>query len=341
MTGTKAWIAGCSGLQLTDDERAFFRDERPWGFILFGRNIAEAAQVRDLVAELKSLGDGALRPVLIDQEGGRVQRLRPPLSPRFPPSASIGQVHAADREKGRRAAWLQGRLLAHDLREGFGIDVDCLPCLDVPQPGAHSVIGDRAYAEDPQIVAELGGLAAEGLMAGAVLPVMKHIPGHGRGEADSHLELPHVAASRADLEAFDFRPFQALAGLPAGMTAHLLFEALDPLRPATLSPTVIGEIIRGAIGFDGLLMSDDMSMKALQGDMGELAGRAIAAGCDLALHCNGDMAEMQLVAANVPELSGESLQRADRALEIIRRQPDAIDAPALREEFIALFSASA
>ncbi len=341
MTGTKAWIAGCSGLRLTDDERAFFRDERPWGFILFGRNIAEAAQVRDLVAELKALRSDATVPVLIDQEGGRVQRLRPPLSPRFPPSASIGQVYGGDRDKGRRAAWLQGRLLAHDLRVGFGIDVDCLPCLDVPQPGAHSVIGDRAYAEDPAIVAELGGLAAEGLMAGAVLPVMKHIPGHGRGEADSHLELPRVAASRADLEGFDFRPFQALAGLPAGMTAHLLFEALDPAHPATLSSKVIGEIIRGAIGFDGLLMSDDMSMKALQGDMGELAARAIAAGCDLALHCNGDMPEMQLIAANVPELSGRSLERAERALDVIRRQPEAIDEPALREEFTALVSTMA
>ncbi|ALN73430.1 beta-N-acetylhexosaminidase [Aureimonas sp. AU20] len=340
MTGTKAWIAGCSGLRLTDDERAFFQDERPWGFILFGRNIGEAAQVWDLVAELKSLGGSSRRPVLIDQEGGRVQRLRPPLSPRFPPSASIGQVFAADPVKGRRAAWLQGRLLAHDLLVGYGIDVDCLPCLDVPQPGAHSVIGDRAYAEDPALVAELGGLAAEGLMAGAVLPVMKHIPGHGRGEADSHLELPQVSAERAALEGFDFRPFKSLADLPAAMTAHLLFESLDPVRPATLSPVVIGEIIRKAIGFDGLLMSDDMSMKALQGDMGELAGRAIAAGCDLALHCNGDMAEMQLVAANVPELAGRSLARAERALQITRQQPEPIDEPALREEFHSLFSAS-
>lgn len=336
MSGTKAWISGCSGLRLTADERSFFQDARPWGYILFGRNISEATQVRDLVAELQSLDGRDTVPVLIDQEGGRVQRLRPPLSPRFPPSATIGQVYAADRDKGRRAAWLQGRLLAHDLRQGYGINVDCLPCLDVPQPGAHSVIGDRAYADDPGSVAELGGLAAYGLMAGAVLPVMKHIPGHGRGDADSHLELPRVTAERADLESFDFRPFRELRDLPAGMTAHLLFEALDRAHPTTLSSIVIDEIIRGLIGFDGLLMSDDMSMKALQGDMGELTKGAISAGCDLALHCNGDMGEMVQVAASVPELVGHASERAERALDVIRSAPEPLDEPMLREEFTKL-----
>jgi len=337
MTSCKSWIAGCSGWRLTPDERRFFADERPWGFILFGRNIGEPAQVRDLVAELQEIGGRETVPVLIDQEGGRVQRLRPPFSPRMPPSAEIGRIYAASREDGLRAAWLQGRLLAHDLLQGYGINVDCIPCLDVPQPGAHSVIGDRAYAQDAAGVAALGGEAARGLMAGGVLPVMKHLPGHGRGEADSHLELPRVSASLAELRRDDFIPFQVQRHLPAAMTAHLLFEAIDHDHPTTLSPKVIGEIIRGEIGFDGLLMSDDMSMKALQGDMGELAAQAIAAGCDLALHCNGDMAEMQLLAAAVPELSDRSLERAERALGVVRAGPaESTDATQLRDEFESL-----
>ncbi|WP_062016775.1 beta-N-acetylhexosaminidase [Aureimonas sp. AU4] len=338
MSSSKSWIAGCSGWSLTSDERAFFRDERPWGFILFGRNIGEAEQVRELVAELKEIGGRETVPVLVDQEGGRVQRLRPPLSPRMPPSAEIGRVYAASREDGLRAAWLQGRLLAVDLLDGYGINVDCIPCLDVLQPGAHSVIGDRSYAHDGASVAALGGAAAEGLSAGGMLPVMKHLPGHGRSEVDSHLELPRVTASVEALRHDDFVPFQARRTLPAGMTAHLLFEAIDPERPATLSPKIISEVIRGELGFDGLLMTDDMSMKALQGEIGELAGRAIAAGCDLALHCNGDMAEMRSVAAAVPELSGRSLERAERALDIVRAGPTSRgDAAAWRAEFEALF----
>jgi len=198
------------------------------------------------------------------------------------------------------------------------------------------VIGDRAYSSDPAVVATLGRAAAEGLMASGVLPVMKHLPGHGRTDADSHLELPRVRATRAELEAADFPPFRALRDLPAGMTAHLLFEALDAARPTTLSPTTIGEIIRGEIGYDGLLMSDDLSMKALRGDFGDLARGAIGAGCDLVLHCNGDMAEMQPVAANVPDLEGESLRRAERALDVVRGTPDAADLDALRDEFASL-----
>ncbi|WP_182084636.1 beta-N-acetylhexosaminidase [Aureimonas sp. ME7] len=341
MSASKAWISGCIGHALTADERAFFADERPWGFILFGRNIGDPNQLRDLVSELKDVSGGDTVPVLVDQEGGRVQRLRPPFAPRFPPAAAIGEIYRADRAKGLRAAWLQGRLLADDLRTGYGITGNCIPCLDLPAPGAHSIISDRAYADDPIAVADMGRAAAEGSTSGGVLPVMKHIPGHGRAEADSHLELPTVRASRAELEAHDFRPFGALADLPAGMTAHILFEALDPDRPATLSPRVIADIIRGALGFDGLLMSDDMSMKALQGDMHELAGRAIAAGCDLALHCNGDLEEMRAVASAVPELAGAGLQRGNRARDIIAKGADAPATDAMRQEFFELLGVGA
>lgn len=336
MTASKAWISGCIGPRLLADERAFFADTRPWGFILFGRNIESIEQVRDLVADLKATAPERTVPVFVDQEGGRVQRLRPPLADRFPPTAVAGRIFRENPEAGERFAWLQGRLLAASLRDGFGIDGNCIPCLDVPQPGSHSVIGDRAYADDPRTVARLGRAAAEGTVAGAVLPVMKHLPGHGRGEADSHLELPRVSASREDLAAHDFPPFRDLRDLPAAMTAHLLFEAIDPLWPTTLSSTVIGEIIRGEIGYDGLLMSDDLSMKALRGDFGDLARGAIGAGCDLVLHCNGDMAEMRPVAANVPELEGESLRRAERALDVVRGTPDAADLDALRDEFASL-----
>lgn len=341
MNGSKAWISGCIGQRLNADERAFFADERPWGFILFGRNIGEPQQVRDLVAELKDARGGDDVPILIDQEGGRVQRLRPPFAPRFPPAAEIGRVFAADESAGRRAAWLQGRLLADDLLGGYGINVNCLPCLDLPAPGSHSVIGDRAYADSPEVVATLGRAAASGLAAGGVLPVMKHIPGHGRTEVDSHLELPYVRASRAELESHDFLPFGELADLPAGMTAHIRYETLDPDRPATISPIVISEIIRGALRFDGLLMSDDMSMKALQGDMDMLARAAIEAGCDLALHCNGDMTEMRAIASGVPELSGESLRRAERAHALIRGGATAPVGEGMREEFASLLALTA
>ncbi|RIY03430.1 beta-N-acetylhexosaminidase [Aureimonas flava] len=341
MNGSKAWISGCIGQRLNADERAFFADERPWGFILFGRNIGEPSQVRDLVAELKDTRGGDDVPVLIDQEGGRVQRLRPPFAPRFPPAAEIGRVYGDDEAAGRRAAWLQGRLLADDLLTGYGINTNCIPCLDLPSPGSHSIIGDRAYGDRPAVVATLGRAAAAGLAAGGVLPVMKHIPGHGRAEADSHLELPTVRASRAELESHDFQPFAELADLPAGMTAHIRFEALDPDRPATLSPRVISEIIRGALGFGGLLMSDDMSMKALQGDMAELARAAIAAGCDLALHCNGDLAEMRAVASGVPELADESLRRAERARAVIRAGATVPATDAMRAEFAELLAATA
>ncbi|KQT48920.1 beta-hexosaminidase [Aureimonas sp. Leaf454] len=330
--GCKAWIAGCSGTSLTEDERRFFADERPWGFILFGRNIHSAEQLSDLVAALKDVGGRERVPVFVDQEGGRVQRLRPPLAPSYPPSATLGRIHDADPRKGERAAWLQGRLLAHDLM-GYGINADCLPCLDLPVEGAHSVIGDRAYGTDPVVVATLGRAAADGLVAGGVLPVMKHMPGHGRGNADSHLELPVVDAHRSTLAERDFAPFVALKTLPAAMTAHLLFTDIDPTFPATLSPIVIESVIRHEIGFDGLLMTDDMSMKALRGDIGDLARQAISAGCDVALHCNGDMAEMRKVASAVQPLRDEALRRALHAEAFLAPHRPSLDEAGLRAEF--------
>lgn len=332
MQGSKAWISGCAGHRLSADERAFFADERPWGFILFGRNIQSAEQVKDLVAELKEAGGRASTPVLVDQEGGRVQRLRPPLAPSYPAAAALGQIFALDAVAGTRAAWLQGRLLAHDL-QGYGINADCLPCLDLPVGGAHSVIGDRAYSADAEAVAALGRAAADGLAAGGVMPVMKHAPGHGRGNADSHLSLPVVETFRAELSRTDFSPFTALRALPAAMTAHLLYSDIDPSRPATLSPTVISEVIRGEIGFDGLLMTDDISMKALQGEVGDLGRQAIAAGCDVVLHCNGDMADMRKVAAAVHPLGGAAERRAAAAEAVVRHPAGSVDEAALRGEF--------
>ncbi|MFD2235893.1 beta-N-acetylhexosaminidase [Aureimonas populi] len=335
MNGSKAWIAGCAGRSLNRDERSFFADERPFGFILFRRNIAEPNQLSDLVAELKDAGGGDLTPVFVDQEGGRIQRLRPPLAPNRPAAEMIGALFRRDEEAGLRAAWLHARLLAADLME-YGINANCVPCLDVPVEGAHSVIGDRAYSSEPQIVAELGRAAAQGTMAGGVLPVMKHIPGHGRGNADSHEELPFVDAARGELEEHDFPPFAALRDLPAAMTAHILFRALDPLWPATLSPAIIEEVVRGTIGFTGLLMTDDISMKALKGDFALRSRQAIEAGCDVVLHCNGDFDEMRRVAAGVPTLEGDAAQRAGKARDVIKAAPSTDDVQALGEEFLEL-----
>lgn len=333
----KSWISGCAGHRLTPDERAFFADERPWGFILFGRNIHAAEQVKDLVAELKEAGGRASTPVFIDQEGGRIQRLRPPLAPNYPSAAAFGALFARSQAAGERAAWLQGRLLAHDLG-GYGINADCLPCLDLPVADAHSVIGDRAYSTSAHAVATLGRAAAAGLSSGGLMPVMKHVPGHGRGNADSHLTLPVVHTPRAELARSDFAPFSALKALPAAMTAHLLYSDIDPVLPATLSPTVIAQVIRGEIGFDGLLMTDDISMKALQGDLGDLSRRALAAGCDLVLHCNGDMADMRKVASAVRPLAGQAERRAVAAEAFVRPAGESADIDALRSEF-ALLSA--
>jgi beta-N-acetylhexosaminidase len=331
----RAFISGVAGLALSADERAFLRDADPWGFILFRRNVDTPAQVRALVAELRATV-GVNAPVLIDQEGGRVQRLGPPHWPAYPPGAFYGALYARDRAAGLAAAKRGARLIAHDLFE-LGIDVDCLPLADVPVSDADAVIGDRAYGTTPDQVAAIGAAVAEGLMEGGVLPVLKHLPGHGRATADSHHRLPVVAADRATLESSDFAAFRPLARLPLGMTAHVVFSAIDPVAPATTSGKMVREVIRGAIGFDGLLMSDDVSMGALAGTLAERSRAALGAGCDVVLHCNGRLDEMREVAGAAPPLAGDGKRRADAALAA-RRKPVPFDVAGAREEFAAVMA---
>jgi len=338
MSESKAMILGSSGPTLTADEVALYRDERPWGFILFARNCVEPAQITDLVASMRDAIGRPDAPVLIDQEGGRVQRIRPPMIERYPSAAVLGELYRQDRDKGLRATWLMSRLHAFDLMK-FGINVDCLPVIDVPVEGASNVIGDRAYGFDPKTVAEMGQAAADGLKAGGMLPVMKHMPGHGRGMADSHHELPVVTASRAELEAHDFLPFVAMKDELMAMSAHIVFTAIDPDEPATISRKVIDEIIRGHIGFDGLLMSDDTSMNALKGTIGERAARIVGGGCDIVLHCNGVMDEMKAVVKEAIPLAGDALRRA-RAVEAAFGGGDGLSEEAVRAEFHGLLAVS-
>ena len=310
---TRAFITGISGTKLNAAEREFIQHERPWGFILFKRNIETPRQVASLVRELKNLAVVSDAPVLIDQEGGRVQRLGPPHWPVYPAGALFGALYDEDPSLGLAAARLSARSIAADLWE-LGISVDCLPLADVPVPGADAVIGDRAYGTGPDKVAAIARAVSEGLELGGILPVLKHIPGHGRATADSHLRLPEVKTTKDELERTDFAAFTPLADLPMAMTAHVVFSALDPVQPATTSATIIGQVIRGAIGFQGLLMSDDVSMNALSGSIAERTRAVFSAGCDLVLHCNGRLDEMREVAAETPELSGRALERAERAL---------------------------
>ncbi|MBO6901744.1 MAG: beta-N-acetylhexosaminidase [Rhizobiaceae bacterium] len=334
MSESKAMILGAAGKRLSTEEIAFYHGEKPWGFILFARNIETADQVRTLVAEMRTAVDRPDAPVFIDQEGGRVQRLRPPLAPNYPPAAELGALYARDPEAGLRSAWLMARLHAFDLLR-LGITADCLPVLDVPVEGAHDVIGNRAYGRTPESVTALGRAMADGLLAGGVLPVMKHIPGHGRAGADTHHELPRVDAPREELEARDFAPFKALADLPFAMTAHVVYSAIDGIMPATTSRAIVEDVIRGHIGFDGLLMSDDVSMQALSGDFRNRTDAIFAAGCDVILHCNGVMDEMQQVAAMTPVLKDKAEIRANRAL-LRRELPDTVEEAAAREEFSVL-----
>jgi beta-N-acetylhexosaminidase len=329
----RAFIAGLSGLAVSPDEMAFLRDAEPWGLIVFKRNVESPAQLRALIEEFRAIV-GRDAPVLVDQEGGRVQRLGPPHWPCYPPGARYGQLYADDPTAGLRAAWLGARLIAADLG-AVGIDVDCLPLADVPVDGADPVIGDRAYGTDPVQVAALAGAVAEGLLAGGVLPVLKHLPGHGRATADSHLRLPVVEADLDTLERTDFAAFRPLAGLPLGMTAHVVFSALDPVAPATTSAIMVGEVIRGFIGFSGLLMSDDVSMGALSGSLAERARASLQAGCDMVLHCNGNLPEMREVAGAVPVLEGRALARAQAALAR-RHTPEPMDLAGMRREFAEL-----
>jgi beta-N-acetylhexosaminidase len=336
----RAFIAGCSGLALEADERAFFRDSGPWGFILFKRNIGSPDQVRALTAALREAVRRPDAPILIDQEGGRVQRMGPPHWPAYPPGRTYGQIGGADPLLRSGMARLGARLMAHDLR-AVGVDVDCVPVLDVPVSGAHDVIGDRAYGSDPQTVAVLGRAAAEGLLAGGVLPVVKHVPGHGRAAADSHHALPVVHATRAELEGQDFVPFRHLADMPLAMTAHVVYAAIDARNPATTSRKVLRDVVRGHMGFDGLLMSDDLSMNALAGSLAARAKAAFAAGCDVALHCNGRLAEMAAVAAASPELRGRARRRADAALARIRHEPEPLNVVDARRRFEAALASAA
>ena len=326
----RAFITGVSGTALTDDERAFLRDQRPWGFILFKRNIDTPDQVIRLIEEMRSAVGQPEAPVLIDQEGGRVQRLQPPQWPAYPPGAVFSALYEIDRDAGLEAARLSSRLIAADLAD-LGITVDCLPFADVPVPGADSVIGNRAYGTTPDKVAAIARAVTDGLAQGGVLPVLKHIPGHGRATADSHFQLPTVDTPVAELAKTDFAAFAPLADLPMAMTAHVVFSALDPAQPATTSATIIEQVIRGAIGFRGLLMSDDVSMNALQGSIAERTRASLAAGCDVVLHCNGKLDEMRQVAGETPMLAGEALARADRALAS-RRAPQPFDRGAARAE---------
>src|ERR1700760_4398088 len=292
---TRAFITGISGTELSAAEREFIRAERPWGFILFKRSVETPAQVARLVAELRAVNAQADAPVLIDQEGGRVQRLGPPNWPVYPPGAIFDALYDIDPSAGLLAARLSSRLIADDLAQ-LGITVDCLPLADVPVAGADAVIGNRAYGTEPAKVAAIARAVTEGLEQGGVLPVLKHIPGHGRATADTHFRLPEVDTAKSELERTDFAAFRPLADLPMAMTAHVVFSALDPAQPATTSATIINEVIRGVIGFRGLLMSDDVSMNALAGSIAERTRAILSAGRANGLHCNGKLDEMREVA---------------------------------------------
>ncbi|MCB2111379.1 MAG: glycoside hydrolase family 3 protein [Defluviimonas sp.] len=334
MTGARparhsATVLGCAGPDLSPDEAGFFRDADPWGFILFARNVETPDQLRRLTGDLRA-AVGRDAPILVDQEGGRVQRLRAPHWREWlPPLDQVARGGSA------RSLWLRYRLIAAELR-AVGIDCDCAPSADIAGPGTHAFLRNRCFGETAGTVAAAARAAAEGLLAGGVLPVVKHMPGHGRASIDSHLAPPRVSAALETLRATDFAAFRALADLPMAMTGHIVFEAIDPDRPATASPGVIA-LIRGEIGFRGLLLSDDLSMEALSGGIGARAAAAVGAGCDIALHCNGKVAEMTAVVAGAGALDGPALARAEAALAC-RRPPAAIDIAGLDAEFEALMA---
>lgn len=336
---TRAFVCGLRGTQLAEEERAFLRDARPWGIILFKRNVESAEQIRRLCREAREALEREDAPVLIDQEGGRVQRIGPPHLRAYPAGAVYGRLYDTNPLLGVEAAHLGARLLALDLLD-LGITVDCLPVLDIPVDGGTEAIGDRTLGRNGDSVATLGGAQIDGLLAGGVLPVIKHLPGHGRAQVDSHHELPRVEAPLSDLTTQDFAPFRLLGPrVGLGMTCHVVFSAIDPDTPATLSSAVIG-IIRERIGFDGALMTDDISMHALSGGFRERAERAIRAGCDLVLHCNGDIDEVVEVAAGTPQLEGGPLRRTEAALAA-RQPPQEVDRGSLEARFDALLAGAA
>ncbi|WP_378946501.1 glycoside hydrolase family 3 N-terminal domain-containing protein [Paracoccus sp. R86501] len=321
MTHNATILGGIAGTSLTPDEAAFFRNADPWGFILFGRNVETPDQLRRLTGDLRdAVGRDAV--ITVDQEGGRVQRLRGPNWMDWP--APLDQAGA-----GARAMWLRYHLIGQELR-AVGIDSNCAPTLDVAQDDTHPFLRNRCFGTDPARVAELGRAAAEGMLAAGVLPVVKHMPGHGRAIADSHHDLPTVTAAEADLDSLDFAPFRDLADLPMGMTAHIRFTDLDD-APATASRRMIG-LIRDRIGFDGLLMTDDITMNALSGTQAERAAGSIAAGCDLVLHCNGSVVNMEPVVQAAGAMTPDALRRADAALAR-RHTPQDADIVALMAEW--------
>ena len=332
---TTASIFTCAGLELTRDEIAFFEEVNPFGFILFADNISSADQVRALTDAFRKCVGRDDAPVLIDQEGGRVARLKPPLWRETLPARTFGDCALRDLESAKRAVWINARLIAKELKD-IGVDVDCAPVLDLSIPGAHDVIGDRSFGGTPELVIELGRSFSEGLIAGGVLPMIKHIPGHGRAMADSHKELPSVDLSRDELEATDFAPFKGLADVPLAMTAHILFPRLDPERAATVSPMIIKEIVRGHMGYKGLIVSDDVTMAALSGSIREKAEETRRAGCDIVLHCYADLTQMREIAIGSGKIDELSKIKFANARAKLPTEPECINSDSLIEELASL-----
>ncbi|GGY56373.1 beta-N-acetylhexosaminidase [Parvularcula lutaonensis] len=324
MTARTSALYGCSGVELTDWERSFFRDQRPWGYILFGRNIDSPDQVRALTAALREASDDPDAPVFIDQEGGPVARLRRPHFRHPPAPRRFAELYADDPEAAAEASWLNARLMADEMKS-LGINADCAPMLDVVQPSAHEFLQERALGSDPETVTVLGKATALGLREGGVAPCVKHAPGHGRGDADSHHDLPRVSASRKVLEQTDFVPFLALKKEAMLMTAHVLYEDIDADRPGTLSPLVVRELIRESWGYQGLILTDDINMNALGGTIEERSRAALEAGCEIICHCNAEPADMESVARAAIELTGPTKERADRARSIAAGSPKPFD----------------
>lgn len=334
----RAFVSGCSGHRLTSEERDFFKSTSPWGLILFKRNVLEPIQIKELISEFREVVGRSDAPVLIDQEGGRVQRLGPPHWRRYPAAQRYLEAARGDLSKAEELTCLGARLIAHDLHE-LGFTIDCAPALDLGFEGRTDAIGDRTFARDPRDIIRLGRAFAEGLSTGGILPAIKHMPGHGRAVVDSHKLLPKVEVPIPELIESDFLPFRELSDLPIGLTAHILFPHVDPDAPATLSRIVVQDVIRGLIGFDGLLLSDDISMEALQGDFRSRAAAFFAAGGDIALHCNGDLAEAEGVAAASPLVKDKTLERVERAFSWLKTEPepfDPVDAAAKLDAALAL-----
>lgn len=328
---TVATIFTCSGTELTDEEISFFKEFEPFGFILFADNIESVDQVKALTDSMRDCIGRSDVPILIDQEGGRVARLKPPHWREAPPAKVFGDLALTNLDAAKRAAWINARLMAEELFT-LGINVDCAPVLDLSIPGAHDVIGDRSFGASPELVISVARAFADGLMAGGVLPMIKHVPGHGRAMADSHKELPSVDLPRDQLEATDFAPFKGLADMPLAMTAHILFPQIDPIRPATTSPIIIEEVVRGYIGFEGLIVSDDVTMAALSGADRERAETTRSAGCDIVLHCYAELEQMREIALGSGSISDAAWARYNKAREAVKLIPESIDTAGLQSE---------